>query len=70
METLKANVLGKSQGQEGTIFIFPVLKILLVILTCYCGLIRRIASVNSPFDDKLVVLKMNSYQNNHERKKP
>ena len=36
---------------------------------CFCDVIRRIALVNSPFDDKLVVLKINSYQNTHERKK-
>ena len=36
---------------------------------CFCDVIRRTALVNSPFDDKLVVLKINSYQNTHERKK-
>ena len=36
---------------------------------CFCDVIRRIALFNSPFDDKLVVLKINSYQNTHERKK-
>ena len=67
------------------IFIFHVLKKLMIILSllcfseshksatinylsmyiaqlitrglCFCGVIRRIASVNSPFDDKLVGLK-------------
>ena len=80
------------------IFIFHVLKKLMIILSllcfseshksaainylsmyiaqlitrglCFCGVIRRIASVNSPFDDKLVGLKKILNQNTHERKNP